>query len=112
MAPIPNRLQQGARKKLAEGGGTRFLGWEVVIMFYEIVIAVGGYAAMGGMSAPRSHAARRSLVMRHLPHLAESYDGLCGLSLEARYYKGYAMTKNAWRRASQCRKVLTRNIPT
>lgn len=81
-------------------------------MFYEIVIAVDGYAIMRGIPAPRNHAARRSIVMRHLPYLAESYDGLYGLSLEARYYKGYAMTKNAWRRALQCHEVLTRNIPT
>ena len=55
------------------------------MMFCEIAIAAGGYAEIRGMQAPKSHRARQTLVERHLLHPAESYYGLYGPSLEARY---------------------------
>ena len=103
-----------ARERLAAGsgsGGTRFWGWEIVIMFCEIVIALDGYAEAGGMPVPKSHRARRAIVRRHFPRLAETYDGLYTLSLTARYYNGYAMTKMMWRKAAQCHGMLSKAIP-
>ena len=103
-----------AREKLAEGeggGGGAFRDWDAVLMFYEIVIAVDGYAELRGMPAPKSHNARRAIVRRYLPHLADPYEELYGLSLEARYSNGYAMTEKAWREAARCHGMLTGNIP-
>ena len=101
-----------ARGKLTEGvGGGSFRDWEVVMMFYEIVIAVDGYAELRGMPVPKSHRARQTLVERHLPHLAESYYDLYGLSLEAKYCQGYDMTENAWCKAKQCHGILSKSIP-
>ena len=84
---------------------------EAVPMFYEIVIAVDGHAEMRGLPTPTNHKARTAVVKRHLPHLAETYNDLYALSVVARYYKGYAMTENAWRKAERCHETLTRNIP-
>lgn len=103
-----------AREILVKGGrssGKRLLDWEVTLMFYEIVIAVDGYAEIRGIPVPKNHAARSALVKRHLPYLADMYNGLYGLSLEARYYDGYSMTEKAWRKATQCHEILARNIP-
>ena len=103
-----------ARKVLAEGGrsiGARFWGWEAVLMFYEIVIILDGYAEARGTPTPKSHRARRSVVERHLPHLLDTYDDLYTLSLDARYYDGYDMTANEGRRAAQSHGILTRSIP-
>ena len=103
------------REALAEAGrgiGARFWGWETVLMFYEIVIILDGYAELRGMPAPRSHAARRSIINRHLPHLVEIYEGLYGLSVTARYHNGYAMTEDAGLEAARCHETLVRSIPT
>ena len=103
-----------ARKILAEGGrsiGARLWDWEAVMLFYEIVIALDGYAELGGMPAPQNHKARRAIVRRHLPHLAEPYNALYALNLEARYYDGYDMTESGGRRAARCHEMLSRNIP-
>ena len=100
-----------ARERLARAAGARFWGWEIVMMFYDIVIAVDGYAEMRGIPVPKNHKARRAVVGRHLPHLAELYNGLYSLSLVARYYDGYAMTENAWCAAARCRDALARSIP-
>ena len=103
-----------ARKILAEAGrgiGARLWDWEAVTLFYEIVIALGGYTELRGMPAPQSHRTRRALVGRHLPHLVEPYDALYALSLEARYYDGYAMTEYEGRRAARCHEMLVRSIP-
>ena len=81
------------------------------MMFYEIVIAVDGYAEMRGMQVPETHIARRAIVRRHLPRLLDLYDDLYGLSLKARYYEVYDMTEMAWRKAAQCREALARSIP-
>ena len=112
--PFQVNHNKRARKVLVDGGrsiGTRFWGWETVLMFYEIVIILDGYAEARGMPTPKSHKARRSVVERHLPHLLDQYDDLCTLSLDARYYKGYAMTESEGRRAAQSHGILTRSIP-
>ena len=100
-----------ARERLAGTDGPRFWAWEIVMMFYEIVIAVDSYAEARGMPSPKSHRERRAVVERYLPHLLDPYDGLYGLSLKARYYKGYAMTETAWLEAAGCRETLARGIP-
>ena len=100
-----------ARERLARAAGPRFWGWEIVMMFYDTVIAVDGYAEMRGIPVPRIHKARRAVVERHLPHLVDLYDDLYTLSLVARYYDGYAMTENAWCEAARCRGALARSIP-
>ena len=102
---------RAAREVLTEGGGARFRDWIAVIMFYEIVIILDGYAEARGMPAPKNHKTRRAVVRRHLPHLVDFYDDLYALSLEARYYKGYAMTEGEARRAARCHGILERNIP-
>ena len=112
--PLQIEHNRRVRKVLVEGGkniGTRFWGWESVMMFYEIVIILDGYAEMRGMPAPQNHAVRRAIVERHLPHLLDQYDGLYGLSVTARYHNGYAMTKDAGRRATRSHEILVRNIP-
>ncbi len=106
-----NRRVRERLVKGASSGGDRFWGREAVIMFYEIVIALDGYAEMSGMPTPNNHKARRALVRRHFPHLADSYDSLYVLSLAARYYNGYTMTEKAWREAVQCHGILTRGVP-
>ena len=40
-------------KKLAKGGGARFWDWEATMMFYEIVIALDGYAEARGIPTPK-----------------------------------------------------------
>ena len=80
------------------------------MLFYEIVIAVDGYAEIRGMPAPTNHKARRAPVERHLPHLAEMYNDLYALSLEAGYYDGYNMAECVGRRAARCHEILARNI--
>ena len=100
-----------ARERLARAAGARFWGREIVMMFYDTVIAVDGYAEMRGIPVPRNHKARRAVVERHLPHLVDLYDDLYTLSLVARYYDGYAMTENAWCEAARCRDALARSIP-
>ena len=103
-----------ARERLAGGkasGGGAFRDWEATLMFYEIVIAVDGYAEIRGIPVPKSHKERRAIVKRHLPHLADQYDDLYGLSLEARYYNGYDMTETGWRKAALCHEILSRSIP-
>lgn len=112
--PIQIDHNRKARERLAGGGGNegaRFWDWEAVMMFHEIVIAIDEYAEMRGMPTPRSHKARRALVKRHLPHLVEPYGDLYGLSLTARYYKGYAMTKKDRLRAAKCHETLAKSIP-
>ncbi len=81
------------------------------MMFYEIVIAVDGYAELRGIPVPETHTARRAIVRRHLPHLAEQYNDLYGLSLKARYYEGCDMTEKAWFEAAACRETLASSIP-
>ena len=100
-----------ARERLAKGGTTGLWDWEATVLFYEIVIAVDGYAEIRGMPAPTNHKARRALVERHLPHLLDPYDDLYALSLEARYYDGYNMAESEGRRAARCREILARNVP-
>lgn len=103
-----------AREILVKGGrssGKRLLDWEVTLMFYEIVIAVDGYAEIRGIPVPKNHAARSALVKRHLPYLADMYNGLYGLSLEARYYDGHNMAEYEGRRAARCYKALAGSIP-
>ena len=100
-----------AREKLAGGDTNRFWAWEIVMMFYDIVIIVDGYAEAGGKPPPKNHRVRRAVVERHLPLLLDLYDDLYALSLEARYYKGYTMTENAWRRAARCHEALAGSIP-
>ena len=100
-----------ARERLAKSDGARFLAWEIVMMFYEIVTTVDGYAKMRGIPVPKSHRARRAVVERHLPHLLDPYDDLYTLSLVARYYDGYAMTEMAWQEAARCHETLARSIP-
>ena len=100
-----------ARERLAGVGGARFWAWEIVMTFYEIVIAVDGYAEERGLPVPKTHMARRVLVRRHFPHLVGPYNDLYGLSLEGRYYKGYDMAEKAWCKAAQCREVLASGIP-
>ena len=112
--PLQVDHNRRVRKVLVDGGrgiGARFWGWETVLMFYEIVIILDGYAEARGMPTPKSHKERRSVVERHLLHLLDMYDGLYALSLSARYYKGYAMTESEGRRAAQCHETLTRSIP-
>lgn len=112
--PIQIDHNRKARERLARGGwneGAKFWDWEAVMMFHEIVIAIDGYAEIGGMPAPRSHKARRALVKQHLPHLVEPYGDLYGPSLTVRYYKGYAMTKNDRLRAARCHEMLAKSIP-
>ena len=106
-----NRMVRGALAEAGRGIGVRFWGWEAVLMFYEFVIVLDGYAELRGMPAPQSHAARRSIVDRHLPHLAEIYEGSCGLSVTARYHNGYAMTTDAGLEAARCYEALARSIP-
>lgn len=67
----------------------------------------------GGCPAavPKSHRARRAIVKRHFPRLAETYDGLYTLGLTARYYNGYVMAKKTWRKAAQCHGILSKAIP-
>lgn len=100
-----------AREKLAKGDGERFLDWEATMMFYEIVIALDGYAEARGLPTPKNHKARRAIVERHLPLLVDFYNDLYTLSLNARYYNGYDMTEKEWRAAARCRETLARSIP-
>ena len=72
-----------ARERLAKSGGARLWAWEVVMMFYEIVIAVDGHAEARGLPVPKTHGARRAIVRRRLPRLAKQYAGLYGPSLKA-----------------------------
>ena len=65
-----------------------------------------------GSPAPKSHRERRAIVELHLPHLVNPYDILYGLSIEARYRKGYAMDEKSWRKAARCCEVLGGGIPT
>ena len=109
--PLQIDYNRRARGKIAGGGGARFWGWEVVMLFYEIVITVDWYAETRGIPVPKNHKARCFLIKRHLPHLAEMYNNLYGLSLEARYYKGYTMTENEGREAARCHEALVRSIP-
>ena len=46
---------------LAKAAGARFWGWEIVVMFYGIAIALDGYAAAKGHPAPKSHRERRAV---------------------------------------------------
>ena len=87
------------------------MDWEAALMFHEIVIAVDGCAEIRGHSRAQKPRGEARPVKRHLPYLAEMYNGLYGLSLEARHYDGYSMTEKAWRRATQCHEILARNIP-
>ena len=96
---------------LAQAAGARFWGWEIVVMFYGIVIALDGYAAAKGHPAPKSHRERRAVVRLHLPHLVNPYDTLYSLSLNARYHRGYAMTEKSWSEAARCREALGSGIP-
>ncbi len=105
------KYNRRARERLVEADGVRFWAWEIIMMFYDIVITVDGYAEAGGAPAPRTHRARRAVVERHLPHLLDPYDDLYTLSLVARYYDGYAMTEKAWRRAVRCHEMVVRSIP-
>ena len=100
-----------AREKLAKGDSERFLDWEATMMFYEIVIALDGYAEARGLPTPKNHKARRAIVERHLPLLVDFYNDLYSMSLEARYYNGYDMTVKEWRAAARCREALARSIP-
>ena len=109
--PVQTGHDRAAREVLTKGGGARFRDWVAVVMFYEIVIILGGHAEARGMPAPRNHKTRRAIVRRHLPRLADFYGGLCALSPEARCYKGYAMTEGGARRAARCHGMLARNIP-
>ena len=43
-----------AREWLARAAGARFWGWEIVMMFYDTVIAVDGYAEMKGSPCRRT----------------------------------------------------------
>lgn len=106
--PLQIDHNRRAREKLAEGegGGGAFRDWDAVLTFCEIVIAVDGYAELRGVPAPKTHNARRAIVRRHLPRLADSYEELYGLSLEARHSNGYAMTEKAWREAARCHGML------
>ena len=97
---------------LARASGARFWGWEIVVMFYGIVTALDGYAAAGGHPAPKSHTERRAIVRQHQPHLVNTYDILYGLSLEARYRKGYDMDEKPWFEAARCCEALEGGIPT
>ena len=97
-----------AREKLAGGGSGRFWAWEIAMMSHDVVIAAGGYAEAGGMPAPKSRGARRAAAGRRLPLLPDLRGGPCALGLEAGYYKGYAMTKSAGRRAVRRRGALAR----
>ena len=97
---------------LAKASGARFWGWEIVVMFYSIVAALDGYAMTRGRPAPKGRRERRAIVKRCLPHLVVPYDGLYGLSLEARYHKGYAMAEKSWFEAAQCCESLLGGIPT
>ena len=101
-----------ALERLAKAAGARFWGWEIVVMFYGIVTALDGYAVARGRPAPKSHRERRAIVRQHLPHLVNPYDSLYSLSLEARYYRGYAMAEKSWRKAARCREALAGGIPT
>ncbi len=80
-------------------------------MFYEIVIAIDGYAEMKGVPVPKNHNSRHNLVERHLPHLLDLYNDLYGQSLIARYSDGYTMTENEGLRAARCHEALSRSIP-
>ena len=103
-----------ARERLAAGGKSgvsRFWDWEIVLMSYEVVTALDGYAEKRGLPVPKNHNARSALVARHLPHFANPYDDLYGLSLTARCYERYIMTENDGLIASRCHEVLTRSIP-
>ena len=97
---------------LARASGARFWGWEIVVMFYGIVTALDGYAAARGRPAPKSHTERRAIVKLHLPHPVDPYDSLYGLTIEARYRKGYAMGEKLWRKAARCCEALGGGIPT
>lgn len=102
---------KSALEWLAKVGGSRFWAWEIVIMFYSIVITVDGYAETRGMRAPKNHKERRAPVGRHLPHPADLYQQLCGLSLRAGHYSGYAMTEIARCEAMRRREALARSVP-
>ena len=113
MDPEWRRIQvehdRWARESLA-GGGERFLDWEATMMFYEIVIALDGYAEARELPTPQNHKARRAIVERHLSRLVDFYDDLYTLSLNARYYNGYGMSEKEWREAGRCREALARSI--
>ena len=96
---------------LAKASGARFWGWEIVVMFYGIVTALDGYAVTRGHPAPKSHTERRAIVRRHLPRLVDPYDILYGLSLKAKYRKGYDMDEKPWRKAARCCEELGGGIP-
>ena len=106
-----NKMVRETLVREGKSRGARLWGREAVLMFYEIVIAVGEYAEMRGLSAPENHRSRRGIVKRHLPRLAETYNDLYALSVVGRYYKGYATTENAGRKAERCREILARSIP-
>lgn len=76
----PSQLDHNrkVRERLAKGGrvDTRFWDWECVLMFYEVVITLDGYAEMMGKASPKNHKERRAIVERHLPHLVDIYGDL------------------------------------
>ena len=113
--PGRRRLQvehdREAREGPAKGGGARFRDWEAAMMFYEIVIILDGHAEARGMPAPKSHKTRRAIARRHLPRLADFYNGLYSMSPEARYCNGYGMTEKEWQAVARCREALARSIP-
>ena len=105
------RHTRDARKSLEVSGSGRLASWQVIMMFYEVVVVVDGCAEDRGRPAPTGHNARRAFVKRNFPHLAQSYDYLYNESVAARYYDGYAMTGRKWREAVRSYEIIMASIP-
>ena len=111
MTTLQARHTRDARKSLEVSGSGRFTSWQVVMVFYEVVVAVDGYAGGMGRPAPTSHNARSTFVQRNFPHIAQSYEHLYNESVSARYYDGHAMTGRIWREAVRNYEIIMASIP-
>ena len=81
------------------------------MMFYDVVIAVDGYAESTMRPAPKSHKARRRLVSRQFPHLLEYYVYPQSESMAARYYDGYALNEKRRLESLQCYEKIQKSMP-
>ena len=100
-----------ARKGLEVSGSDRFASWQIIMMFYEVVVAVDGCAEDRGRPAPNSHRARSAFVQRNFPHLEHPYEHLYNESIVARYYDGYAMTSEKLCEVARSYEIIMASIP-
>ena len=105
------RHTRDARKSLEVSGSGRFASWQVIMMFYEVVVAVDGCAEDRGRPAPTSHNARSAFVQRNFPHLEHPYRYLYNESIVARYYDGYTMTSEKLCEAVHNYEIIMASIP-